>query len=161
MRGFLFLIIVFALVGCNTTRKVSTSTEATAGSATDSASASTVVVDSSAWMSASGSTIATSTQYGVLRDSTGMPIFDASGKPITYVVQRDTVTKIVNVEHHTTASIVTHDTVHVMSRDTVSVVHETKTIVKVNSNGWWGVVWRLIVLGVLLIGFGLYVHRQR
>jgi hypothetical protein len=97
----------------------------------------------------------------VLRDSTGMPIFDASGKPITYVVQRDTVTKIVNVEHHTTASIVTHDTVHVMSRDTVSVVHETKTIVKVNSNGWWGVVWRLIVLGVLLIGFGLYVHRQR
>lgn len=161
MRGFLFLIIVFALVGCNTTRKVSTSTEATAGSATDSAAASTVVVDSSAWMSASGSTIATSTQYGVLRDSTGMPIFDASGKPITYVIQRDTVTKIVNVEHYTTAYIVTHDTVHVMSRDTVSVVHETKTIVKVNSNGWWGVVWRLIVLVVLLIGFGLYVHRQR
>lgn len=152
------MIIVFALVGCNTTRKVSTNTEATAGSATDSASASTVVVDSAAWLSASGSTIATSTQYGVLRDSTGMPIFDASGKPITYVVQRDTVTKVVTVEHYTTASMVTHDTVHVFTRDTLSLMQETKTVVKVKSDGWWGVVWRLIVLIGLLIGFRIYVH---
>ena len=152
------MIIVFALVGCNTTRKVSTSTEATAVSATDSASASTVVVDSEAWMSASGTSTATSTQYAVVTDGNGMPVMDASGKPITYIVRRDTVTKVVTVEHYTTASMVTHDTVHVFTRDTLSLMQETKTVVKVKSDGWWGVVWRLIVLIGLLIGFRIYVH---
>ena len=95
MRGFLILIMVLALVGCNTTKKVSSHTEATSGNVTDSTSGVTVAVDSTAWTSEHGATIATSTQYAVVTDGDGRPIFDDAGRPITYVTRRDTVTKVV------------------------------------------------------------------
>ena len=160
MRGFLFLFILLLLVGCNTTKKVSSHTDTTTGTVTDSASGVMVNVDSTAWSSESGATIATSTQYAVVTDGTGMPLMDKEGKPITYVSRRDTVTKVVNVEHYTASSIVIHDTVHVFHRDTLAFEQDVKTTTKVNSNGWWGLVWRLLVLLALLIVFKIYVHSE-
>lgn len=158
MRGFLFLIIVLALVGCNTTKKVSSHTDTTTGTVTDSTSGVMVNVDSTAWSSEQGATIATSTQYAVVTDATGIPLMDKDGRPITYVSRRDTVTKVVNVERFTESMIVTHDTVHVFHRDTLAFEQDVKTTTKVDSKGWWGVVWRLIFLAVLLIVFKIYVH---
>ena len=161
MRGFLILIMVLALVGCNTTKKVSSHTEATSGNVTDSTSGVTVAVDSTAWSSEHGATISTSTQYAVVTDGDGKPIFGADGRPITYVTRRDTVTKVVNVERFTESTIVTHDTVHVFHRDTLAFEQKVKTTTKVDSKGWWGVVWRLVVLAVLLIVFKIYVHGEK
>ena len=160
MRGFLILIMVLALVGCNTTKMVSSHTETTSGNVTDSTSGVTVAVDSTAWSSETGATIATSTQYAVVTDGTGMPLMDKDGRPITYVSRRDTVTKVVNVEHFTASTIVTHDTVHVFHRDTLAFEQKVKTTTKVDSKGWWGLVWRLLVLAVLLIVLK-YVHDKK
>ena len=160
-RTTIILIFLALLTACNTTKKVTSSTDASSGSATDSVAGTTVSVDSTAWSSTSGSTISTSTHFGVLTDSVGKPIFDAAGRPITYIVQRDTVVNVVNVEHYTTSSIVTHDTVHVVQRDTLSFIHETQTVVKTNSNGWWGLVFRVIVLAALIVLFYLYYKRQK
>jgi uncharacterized protein YceK len=160
MRGFLFLFILLLLVGCNTTKKVSSHTEATSGNVTDSTSGVTVAVDSTAWSSEHCATIATSTQYAVVTDGDGKPIFGADGRPITYVTRRDTVTKVVNVERFTEATIVTHDTVHVFHRDTLAFEQKVKTTTKVDSKGWWGLVWRILVLLALLIVFKIYVHSE-
>lgn len=155
------MTIVLMLVGCNTTKKVVSSTDTTTGSVTDSTSGVTVAVDSTAWSSTSGATIATSTQYAVVTDGTGMPLMDSSGRPITYVSRRDTVTKVVNVEHYTASTIVTHDTVHVFQRDTLAFEQDVKTTTKVDSKGWWGLVWRLLVLFGLLVVFKIYVHSNK
>lgn len=160
MRHIPIILAILLLTGCNTTRKVISDSATTTATASDSTSGTTLVVDSTAWSAATGSTISTSTQYGVLTDSTGMPIFDASGRPITYVSRRDTVTKVLNVEHYTTQTIVRHDTVHVVHRDTLSVITHEKTTTKTNSNGWWGLCWRLIVLIVLVVWFMVMKKRQ-
>ena len=160
MRGFFVLLILLALVGCNTTKKVSSSTDTHTGTITESTSGVTVEVDSTAWSMASGSTSSTSTQYAVVTDGDGKPIFDDDGRPITYVSRRDTVTKVVNVEHYTASSIVIHDTLHVFHRDTIAYSQDVKTSTKVDSSGWWGVVWRLLVLIVLMVLFKNYVYKD-
>lgn len=111
------------LSGCRSTKKVSETIEVGGGRSSDSTAVSLVLVDSTSWSSTNDSSMTSSTHYEVLRDSVGMPMLDSLGAPMVYIVQRDTVWRVVTIDKGASSTIIERDTVHVHDRDTV-IVHK-------------------------------------
>lgn len=128
------MYIIVALVilsGCRSSKVVKSSTEVEGARSSDSTAVSFVQVDSASWSATNDSSVTSSTHYEVLRDSVGQPVLDSIGSPMTYIVQRDTIWRVVNISKGASSQIIERDTVQIVRVDTIfihkSVLSKEKT----------------------------------
>lgn len=149
-RTLLFILVLALMSSCMTSKKITSELDLHAGSMVDSIAVTHMQVDSASWSTTIDSSMLQTTHYEVLRDSVGRPVMDEQGAPVTYVVQRDTLWRVVTIDKGASSTIVQHDTIQVTQRDTVIVQAQYSEKSKTGGSSVHSLIIWLIVLGVIV-----------